>query len=76
MCGQGGLLTSKMRNTCSGQGPPSSLNCPAILVLEFQSTGDDSPIDLCWGAESMVASTFSLKSSLRNITPKKTLLGR
>ena len=32
--GQGGLLTSRMRNMLSGQGPASS-NCLAILVLEF-----------------------------------------
>ena len=47
MCGQGGLLTSKMRNMCSGKGLPSSLSCLAILVLEFQSTGDESPVGLC-----------------------------
>ena len=31
----GGLLTSKMRNMWSGQGPASSLNHPAILFLEY-----------------------------------------
>ena len=37
----------------SGQGPVSSLNCSAILVLEFLSTGDESPIALPWvGARS------------------------
>ena len=39
MCGWGGLLTLITRNMCFGQGPESSLNCPAIVVLEFQSTG-------------------------------------
>ena len=29
-----------------GQGPASSLNLPAVLVLEFRSTGDESPIAL------------------------------
>ena len=31
---------------CSAQGPAFSLNCPASLVLEFQSTGNESPITL------------------------------
>lgn len=39
MCGWGSLLILITRNTWSGQGPESSLNCPAIVVLEFQSTG-------------------------------------
>ena len=46
MCGQGGLLTSRTRNMWSRQGPASSLNHPAVLVLEFQSIGDASPIAL------------------------------
>ena len=33
---------------CSGQGPAFSLNCPAFLVLEFQSRGEESPITLPW----------------------------
>ena len=37
MYGWGDLLTSGMRNMWSRQGPASSLNCPAILVLEFQA---------------------------------------
>ena len=32
-----------------GQGPASSLICPAILVLEFQSIGNEFPIALPWG---------------------------
>ena len=36
------------RNMWSGQGPPSSLNCPAILILEFRSTGNESRIVLPW----------------------------
>lgn len=39
MCGWGSLLILITRNMWSGQGPESSLNCPAIVVLEFQSTG-------------------------------------
>ena len=48
-CGQGGLLTSRIRNMWSEQGPAFSLNCPAILILEFQSTGNESPIALPCG---------------------------
>ena len=45
MCGQGGLQTLRIRNMWSGQGPASSLNCPAVLVLQFQSTGwNKSPV--------------------------------
>ena len=43
MCGWGGLLVLGMRDMWSGKGPASSLNCPAILVLEFQSIGNESP---------------------------------
>ena len=46
MCGRGGLLTPRMRNMWSEQGPASSLNCPAILVLEFWSIENESPIVL------------------------------
>ena len=46
MCGQGGLLTSGMKSMWSGQGPAASLNCPASLVLEFQSIGNKSPVAL------------------------------
>ena len=46
MCGLGGLLTSRVRNTWFGRGPVSSLSCPAFLTLEFQSTGNQSPIAL------------------------------
>ena len=46
VCGHRGLLSSRMRNMCSAQGPAFSLNCPASLVLEFQSTGNESPITL------------------------------
>ena len=35
MRGQRGLLTLRMRNMWSGQGPASSLNCLAVLILEF-----------------------------------------
>ena len=46
MCGQGGLLTSGMKSMWSGQGPTSSVNCPASLLLEFQSIGNKSPVAL------------------------------
>ena len=46
VCGQGGLLTSGMKSVWSGQGPASSLNCPASLLLEFQSIGNKSPVAL------------------------------
>jgi len=48
MCGWGGLLASRTRNVWSSQGPAFSLTCPAILVLEFQSTGNESPTPLPW----------------------------
>ena len=32
----------------SGQSPASSPTCPAINILEFQSTGNESPITLPW----------------------------
>ena len=48
MCCQGGLLTLGMRGMWSGQGPASCLNCPANLILEFQSVGNESPIALPW----------------------------
>ena len=59
ICGQGDLLTSRMRNMWSGQGPVSSLNCSAILVLEFQSTGNESLITLPWGGPSPSCLSFS-----------------
>ena len=37
MYGWGGLLTLGMRNMWFVQGTASSLNCSAILVLEFQN---------------------------------------
>ena len=43
MCGRGGLLTL-------GQGLASSVNCPAIFVLEFWSIWNESPIALPRGA--------------------------
>ena len=49
MCVWGGLLTLGMRNMWSVQGPASSLNCPAILVLEFWSMDNESPIAFPWG---------------------------
>ena len=46
MHGHGDLLTLRMRNMWSGQGLASSLKCPAILILEFQSIENESPITL------------------------------
>ena len=39
----------RMRNMWSGKGPASSLNCPAILVLELWFIGSESPVTLSWG---------------------------
>ena len=50
MCGWGGLLTLQMRNMWSGQGLASSLDHPALDILEFWSTGNESPVTLpLWG---------------------------
>ena len=48
MCGWEGLLTSRMRNMWSGQGPATSLHCPALLISEFRFTGNDCLIGLLW----------------------------
>ena len=66
MCAQGNLLSSRMRNMWSGQGPAPSLTCPVILILEFWSTGN----------KSSIAFTFCLKSSLRDTKPPKTFIGK
>ena len=54
MCGWGDLLTLRLRIIWSGQGPASSLNYPAILILVFQSIGSEFPIALPrgWGSSS------------------------
>ena len=44
----------------SGQDSASSLNCPASLILEFQSIGNESPITLPWWESS--TSYLSLNS--------------
>ena len=52
MCSWLGLLTSRMRNTwspLSGQGPSSCLECSAVLILEYQSTRNESPAAFPWG---------------------------
>ena len=46
MHGQGDLLASRMSNTWSGQGLAASLKRPASLILEFQSSENESPITL------------------------------
>ena len=48
MCCWEGPLTSRMRNMWSGQGPATSLHCPALLILEFRFTGNDCLIGLPW----------------------------
>ena len=48
----GGSLAFGMRNTWYVQASASSLNCPAILVLEFLSIENESPIALSWGGPS------------------------
>ena len=54
MCGQGGPLTSRMRNMWSEQGPTSSLNCPDFLFLEFWSVENESLVPLPWGNEGAI----------------------
>ena len=52
MCSWLGLLTSRMRNMWSllpGQGLSSSLDCPAVLILEYQSRRNESPTVFPWG---------------------------
>ena len=48
MCGWGDLLTLRTRNMWSRKSPSSSLNFPAILIFEFWSTRNESPIALPW----------------------------
>ena len=48
MCSLGGLLTPRVISMWPGQDPASSFNCPAILIEEFQSTGDERPIIFPW----------------------------
>ena len=55
-------MTLGMRNMWSVQGPASSLNCPAILVLEFWSMDNESPIAFPWGGR---PSASSLRFSFR-----------
>ena len=71
MCGQRELLTSRMRNMSSGQGPTSSFDCPAVLTLEFWSKGNESPIALLWEALYLLPHVgsffFSLNINLYNL---------
>ena len=57
--GQGGLLTSRIRNTWSGQGPTSSFHCLAIFVLEFRSVENESLIALGSGGPARLTPTSS-----------------
>ena len=61
MCGKGGPLSLGLRNMWSVQGPASSLNCPAILVLEFQSLENESPVALPWGGPSASCLMFTIQ---------------
>ena len=52
----------------SGQGAASSLNCPAILVLENQSTGNESPIAYPgWGGTHLPPTSMS-RQNIENAT--------
>lgn len=64
MSSWGGLVT-KIEKCVVCAGPSLLLNCPAILVLEFSSTGSDSPIALSWwweGSTSCLSITIFLVS--------------
>ena len=50
--GRAVLLALGMRGTWPGEGPAFSLSCPAVLVLEFGSIENESPIALPWGGPS------------------------
>ena len=50
---------SRLWNEKSVQGSASSLNCPAILVLEFLSIENESPIALPWGTHLPPASNLT-----------------
>ena len=68
MCGQGSVLILKMvSHLLSGQGPAFSLNCPAVNILEFQSTGDDSPITLTWQRRRASTSCLSQVPTLSHL---------
>ena len=49
MCDRRDLQT--LKNMWSGRGPAPSLNCPAILLLKFQSVESKSPITFPCGEE-------------------------
>ena len=57
--GQGGLLTLRIRNTWSGQGPTSSLIVFLIFVLEFRSIENESLIALGNGGPAHLIPTSS-----------------
>ena len=48
MCGLRGFLISEQKICGLGRAQPPHLNCSAILVLEFLSIGNESPINLPW----------------------------
>ena len=49
-------------------GPVSSFNCPANLILEFQSIGNESPIALPWEVgEEAINSCFNLAQMVKRL---------
>ena len=52
------------------------LSCLAILVLQFQSTGDESPVGLYWEAGNMVASIFWPQILPEKHEPQKNFIGK
>ena len=64
---QGGLLT--LRNKWSGQGPAASPNCAAVLILGFQSTGNESPITLSWGSSPTSRLSFTFLDRTSPLAP-------
>ena len=57
------------------QGPASPLNCPATLILDFQSTGNESPVTLpCRElGEYLPPASFRGRQPQKQKTNKKTL---
>ena len=70
MCGQGDLLTLRMRNMWAVQDLASSLNCPANIVLEFLSIENESPIVLPWGGSLASCLMTSVKCETEIISVK------
>ena len=73
MSGSGGLLTLRMRNMWSGQGPASSLNCSASLILQSQSTGNESLVTLPCGGQGRGECIYLLSQNFGDLTEGKTV---